>query len=206
MPDPEPEFCRRANGMNIIDDLFARLRRQTNERVILGLKALALLLACAVYLEFSEQVEATRLKARTVRNQTVSITGLDAEALWTSRAETAREILGQWKDGVWRAPTAGVAAAKVQGEIETLARSLALDRVTVQVNPDPMTVESQVVLRFDVSARGDRGMLVRFLAAASLHMPRLVATDVNANFNDRGSTMRLSGIALYDSTRKAGDA
>lgn len=173
------------------------LRDQTTERTVLGAKVLLILLAVWLYLDLSDRAAQSRLAARNAERRAEALTGLDAEAVWTERAARTDTLLTQWRGTLWRAETSGIAAARIQSALETMAEDSGLDRIKAEVTPEPLMVDGQALLRFDFNGRGDTPALLRMVAAVGLHSPRLIAAEANLPLSRRRTSLRLSGFAVY---------
>ncbi|GER06921.1 hypothetical protein GCM10007972_10990 [Iodidimonas muriae] len=172
-------------------------KQQSNDRTLLGLKVLGCLLLFWIYLQVQDQAQMASGRAQAAQSQALSLRGLDDGTLWASRAKQARGALADWQKGQWVAPTPGIAAAMVQGELEALVNGLGAQASNIKVSPDVLTVDGQSGLRFDLTARGDQATIVMVLVSMALHQPRLIPGDVNANFSKRRSNVRLSGFAPF---------
>ncbi|GAK33528.1 hypothetical protein JCM17846_21540 [Iodidimonas nitroreducens] len=181
-------------------ELISWLKQQTNDRVILGLKLLFVLLLLWIFLEMRASALEAGQRAQAARTQAMIMEDLDDPALWAVRAKAAQMDLDHWQAGAWQAPTAGIAAAMVHGALETLAKEQDVAASNVRVNPEILKVDGVDALRFDLNVRGDQAAVVRMMLALSLAMPRLIATDFNANFAARSANIRFSGIAPFQPT------
>lgn len=169
-------------------------------RVVVYAKLLGLVLLLVAYLELRDHAQLATLQADAAREQAQTFSNLEDGELWLDRVASAEKALNNWRSGIWTAQTPGVAAARIQGVLKETADSVGFQPANPEVSPTPINVNDQQALRFDLSGRADRSAIIELLSWMALHSPRLIVTDVNANFGPRNSIVQLSGLAPFRPT------
>ncbi|MBK5920869.1 hypothetical protein CCR80_07465 [Rhodothalassium salexigens] len=192
--------------MTALDQARAWLAAQTTERTVLGLKLLAVLLAVWLVLVLGDRAHAARQAARVAEARLAAIADTADLDTWAARAAEARRLRAAWVDAGWSATTPGVAAARIQSELEAMARTAGVESLNATVSPDPLAVDGREVLEFDFSIRGDEVAVLQLLSALSLHAPRLIPASVNARLDGRRTALRVAGFAPYRKAAQPSEA
>ncbi|MBB4212084.1 hypothetical protein EV659_10858 [Rhodothalassium salexigens DSM 2132] len=183
--------------MTLLTSARAWLAAQTTERTVLGLKLLAVLLAVWLVMLLGDRAHAARQAARVAEARLAAIVDTADMDTWAARAAEARRVRAAWTEAGWSATTPGVAAARIQTELEAMARTAGVESLNATVSPDPLAVDGREVLEFDFSIRGDEVAVLQLLSALSLHEPRLIPASVNARLDGRRTALRVAGFAPY---------
>ncbi len=196
------EACRRAGrhaGLRKVETVMVKLARWSVEkptgRAAMGLKLLAALLLFVAYLDLHERADTAQLAAREMQTRALALAEIEQRTGWLELQGQARTVADAWSGSVWQASTPGVAAAQVQGRIQALLEGKAKGRANVRVLPDPIELDQQTVLRFDVNARMPLLDAMEFTAALGLHSPRLVVTALHLTVQTHRTFVNLSGYA-----------
>lgn len=182
------------NASSVLRDYSVRLRAQLTPRVMAGLAALAGLLAFIMFLALEEDVTAKRQLAEQLERELRLQQAIATETGWPERAQEARGNLAILEEQFWHGRTAGIVAARLQGEISEIAMAAGLERVRVEVRPDPQPLGTSA-LHFEISltAQDRNGQFLAFMA-------RLAETDslvipVRFEWQRANGTVRMSFLA-----------
>lgn len=114
---------------------------------------------------------------------------------WEARAARAAEAETLWRAKLWPGGTPGVAAARVQGQVERSARSLGLENVRVSVSDTGQQEGGAALLLGRVNAVDPGGLLPEFLAQLAASEPALVLTGFEYARVTRGFRVEFLALA-----------
>lgn len=132
----------------------ARLSARLTPRAQLGLALLAVLLLAMGIANLSEHVAAQRVEAQQIQRELRIYRALAAESNWAERAEEINRNLERSQAAFWRGRTPGIVSAQLQGEVTRLATASGLERVNVEIRPDPLPLGDEAVY-FELRLTGE---------------------------------------------------
>jgi len=135
-------------------DQGARLSARLTPRARLGLAMLAALLLVVAIANLSEHVATQRVEAQQMQRELRVYRALAAESNWAERAAEISRSLERSQAAFWRGRTPGIVSAQLQGEVTRLAIASGLERVNVEIRPDPLPLGDEAVY-FELRLTGE---------------------------------------------------
>lgn len=163
-----------------------------------GLVVLILLIGFFGLKQFDGRVEQLRTDATRAASDLAVLSNDDAEKTWLARASSAESARDAWRDHTWIAASAGVAAAQLETALRDAADQSGLEKLQLNVNPDPIDRNSLSYLRFGFSAQVPPGQVHTLLAALATAKPDLIVTGLQLSAQQKGDmTIKVDGIAPF---------
>lgn len=183
-----------------------RVRRGFSPRARLGVLALALVLVVLAWLELD--ASSARLRDEIARAQSASQLQLEAGAVesWREKAARAEAALDVLSSRLWTGDTQGIVAARIEGYLRDLPALEGARNLRIRVDPEPVDLEGQPVLRYELSAILDEGVdSVRLLAGMLGGDRMLTVEQLNFSFSRlTGATATVEGYAPFQLAGEAG--
>lgn len=177
--------------------LERRWREAVTPRARLGLLIFAGLIFLWLYIALGDEAERTRAEIHQMRDVGALSVDPASRVEWARRAETAGRLRETLTERLWSGRTAGIIAARIEEDLRGLPTFRAATSLRLQVQPEPVSLDGQLVLRFDVSARLRSPQDVAALLGAFLGHDKLLLIDqldVRAG-RIGGANMTLRGYA-----------
>lgn len=122
----------------------------------------------------------------------------DAEKTWLERASSAEAAKAAWREHMWVAGSAGVGAAQLETALRDMASTASIDKLQINVNPDPVERGELTFLRFALSGQIPPGQAHQLIAVLATSKPGLIVTDLQLTAQQRGDmTFKIDGIAPF---------
>jgi len=122
----------------------------------------------------------------------------DAEKTWLERANSAEKAQAAWREHMWVAGSAGVGAAQLESALRDMANAASIDKLQLNVNPDPIERDELTFLRFALSGQIPAGQAHQLIAVLATSKPDLIVTDLQLTAQQRGDmTFKIDGIAPF---------
>lgn len=178
--------------------LRARIETQMTPAARYGLVVLALLLCIFGLRTLIGSVEALRAEAGRTAGDLALLSDSSAEETWASRLEEARAAQATWEGHIWTAASEGVGAAQLEVALRSLCNEAGVEKLQMNVSPEPLRRGELAFLRFSVSGEMPPGSFHSLVAGLGTARPDLLVTDVQlAQQKSGGVTIKLEGLAPF---------
>lgn len=163
-----------------------------------GLVALIVLLGAFGLKKLGGEVNQLRSQAERAASDLAILSNDDAEKTWISRSRSAEEARIAWQGHMWKAPSPGIGAAKLETSLRELASQAGIESLQLTVTPDPIERGSLTYLRYGFSGKVPSEQAHTLIAALATSKPDLVVTDLQVSSQKKGGlTVKVDGIAPF---------
>jgi len=126
---------------------------------------------------------------------------------WQERVSGAIQVKQAWEQKRWSAPTTGIASANAQEFLSNLAREVGLESVRHSVSSDPVTIDDNQMLRFELAGIGTPDLFASVLVDLGTSSKTVLITEFSAPIRrNQKSRLYVSGYMPYAQTQKPGGA
>lgn len=179
--------------------LWTRLKSayaaQSTARVNYALIALGAVLAIAWLLHLQDGNSVKRAQLETLKVRAAEFEDPATLQEWEARARRAADISHQWNVGTWSGSTPGVLAAEIQTALQDLSKDTEVTLVQISVDPDPILVDGQSVLRFELFGRARTRNGLAFFVRLAEYEKRLLLAEATFAPSRLQAQIRVSGLA-----------
>jgi len=179
--------------------LWSRLKTayaaQSTDRVNYALVALGAILSIAWFLGLQDENDIQRAQLDALRARAAEFEDPATLQEWEARARRAADVSHQWNVQMWSGPTAGVIAAEIQTALSELSENTNVTLAQITVDPDPVLVAGQSVLRFELFGRARTRNGLAFFVRLAEYDKRLLLAEATFTPSPLQAQIRLSGFA-----------
>jgi hypothetical protein len=179
-------------------DIPRRIRESLTPRAQMGLLVLAALAGLYALAELDSAAEQLRQELGLAQRQLATREAALEQIDWASLASEADIIAAAIETRFWRAPTEGIASARIQGALEASARRVSLAGARVTIVRARELPDGLVVFEAELSAQGRSGSFAPLLEAAASAEGDLRATFIDWTSANRRFTVRFLAPALIE--------
>lgn len=179
----------------LLSNLRSWYAAQSSPRLNYALLILILTFLVYVLLLLEERVQVARAMVEDLHGQLAELEDETSLAEWAGRAREAADAAHAWALREWSATTYGIAAAEVQADLTQILTDTELFQTRINVDPQPLTVSSEEVLRFEFFATGRTANMLLLLARLARDERRLLIIDFDLSLFAEDGSVRVSGIA-----------
>ena len=116
--------------------------------------------------------------------------------LWSTRSEEAGTVLNTWRKATWQSNSYGIIQAQMQTRLVEIAAEAGLTGMKIEVDPSPVTLGTNTLLRFRVNATARyRTSIPEFLSGLVANDQRLILDEVSILAGSGAGRLVVSGMA-----------
>ncbi len=168
-----------------------------------ALAFIALILLLLLVLELHDRISTAEAELASEQEASALFAGLDLTIPWGERLQQANSRLGQLQSMLWKAPTGGVAVARLQDRINTMARRYKLDDFRLQMGePTALDGHDLQVVRGRLDFRFSPDDILPLINEIEQLQPRLFIRELDITSRP-GSRSRIV-IEAYLHTQESG--
>lgn len=179
--------------------LLANVRRwyeaQSSPRLNYAILALILTFFVYAFLVLEERVQMAKAVVEDLQSQLAELEDETSLAEWAGRAKAAADAAHAWALREWSATTYGIAAAEIQADLTQILADADLFQTRINVDPQPLTVRGEEVLRFEFFATGLTEDMLFLLGRLAQDERRLLIIDFDLGLFGGEGSVRVSGVA-----------
>ncbi len=177
-------------------NLATRLQAGLTPRAQLGLAVFATLVCVYALLEISDRTLQLEQQLDLAHRQLATREAALEQRDWTSLAAEAGQLADTIEARFWRAPTEGIASARIQGAIEAAARRVSLAGSRVSIVRAQTLPGGLVLFEAELSAQDRAGSFGPLLEAAASADGDLRPTFIDWTSANRRFTVRFLAPAM----------
>ena len=184
-----------------------QLARDMTPRVSYGLVLLFGLICFWLYSSLNTYRHELQDRLQSTRTEIEIVSQSDGGEIWEARLAEARQTEKLWRDKMWIDGTPGIISAAAQKAISVLGSEAELRSLQVSVSSDPIDMEGQSLLRFEVVGIGTSETFINMLVSLATHHRTVFITDIHMPIRgDTATRMNLGGyIPILVTSSTAGE-
>lgn len=185
----------------------SQLARNMTPRVGYGLALLFGLICFWMYSSLSTYRHQLQDRLQSITAEVAIVSQTDGGEVWETRLEEARRAENLWRDKMWIDGTPGIISATAQKAISVLGTEAELRSLQVSVSSDPINLDGQSLLRFEVVGIGTSETFIDMLVSLATHHQTVFITDIHMPVRGEAATrMNLGGyIPILVTSSTAGE-
>lgn len=178
--------------------LSKRVQSGLTPRAQLGLTVLLTLACVYALMEVGDRSRQLEQELDLARRQLATREAALEQRDWASLASEAGQLADSVEARFWRAPTEGIASARIQGAVEAAARSVALAGSRVSIVRAQTLPGGLVVFEVELSAQDRAGSFAPLMQAAAMADGDLRPTVIDWTSASRRFTVRFLAPAMIE--------